>query len=50
MKIRFIGLLLLFAAFAGLAAEIPQKIVSIEGLTFDDLLLLRQRRQQRAAA
>ncbi len=33
MKTRFIGLLLLLAAFAGFAAEIPQKIVSIEGVT-----------------
>ena len=33
MKTRFIGLLLLLAAFAGFAAETPQKIVSIEGVT-----------------
>ena len=33
MKTRFIGLLLLLAAFAGIAAETPQKIVSIEGVT-----------------
>ena len=33
MKTRFIGLLLLLAAFAGFAAETPQKVVSIEGVT-----------------
>ncbi|MSQ64268.1 MAG: insulinase family protein [Betaproteobacteria bacterium] len=33
MKTRFIGLLLLLAAFAGFAAETPQKIISIEGVT-----------------
>jgi zinc protease len=33
MKTRLIGLLLLLAAFASLAAEIPQKVVSIEGVT-----------------
>jgi zinc protease len=33
MKIRFIGLLLLLAAFAGHTAEIAQKIVSLEGVT-----------------
>ncbi|MEK6245488.1 MAG: pitrilysin family protein [Pseudomonadota bacterium] len=33
MKTRCIGLLLLLAAFASLAAEIPQKVVSIEGVT-----------------
>jgi zinc protease len=33
MKTRFIGLLLLLAAFAGFAAETPQKVISIEGVT-----------------
>ena len=33
MKSRFIGLLLLLAAFAGFAAETPQKTVSIEGVS-----------------
>jgi len=33
MKTRFVGLLFLFAAVAGFAAETPQRIVSIEGVT-----------------
>jgi len=33
MKTRFIGLLLLFAAVAGFAAETPRKVISIEGVT-----------------
>src|SRR6185295_3182019 len=33
MKTRFIGLLLLLAAFAGFAADTPRKVVSIEGVT-----------------
>jgi len=33
MKSRFIGLLLLLASVAGIAAETPRKVISIEGVT-----------------